>query len=55
MMVGFSAVTGFFAITFMMYWLRRASFAPFVDLPSWSSWVACCSIGSMSTQMPACS
>lgn len=30
MMVGFSAVTGFFAITFMMYWLRRASFAPFV-------------------------
>nr|WP_298683301.1 undecaprenyl-diphosphate phosphatase [uncultured Dongia sp.] len=30
MMVGFSAVTGFLAITFMMYWLRRASFAPFV-------------------------
>lgn len=30
MMVAFSAVTGFFAITFMMYWLRRASFAPFV-------------------------
>lgn len=30
MMVGFSAVTGFLAIAFMMYWLRRASFAPFV-------------------------
>lgn len=30
MMIGFSAVTGFLAITFMMYWLRRASFAPFV-------------------------
>lgn len=30
MMVAFSAVTGFFAIAFMMYWLRRASFAPFV-------------------------
>jgi undecaprenyl-diphosphatase len=30
MMVAFSAVTGFLAITFMMYWLRRASFAPFV-------------------------
>lgn len=30
MMAGFSAVAGFFAITFMMYWLRRASFAPFV-------------------------
>lgn len=30
MMVGFSAITGFLAITFMMYWLRRASFAPFV-------------------------
>ncbi|MBL8709477.1 MAG: undecaprenyl-diphosphate phosphatase [Rhodospirillaceae bacterium] len=30
MMTGFSAVAGFFAIVFMMYWLRRASFAPFV-------------------------
>ena len=30
MMAGLSAVTGFLAITFMMYWLRRASFAPFV-------------------------
>lgn len=30
MMAGFSAIAGFFAITFMMYWLRRASFAPFV-------------------------
>jgi len=30
MMAAFSAVTGFLAITFMMYWLRRASFAPFV-------------------------
>lgn len=30
MMAGFSAIAGFFAIVFMMYWLRRASFAPFV-------------------------
>lgn len=30
MMTGFSAIAGFFAIVFMMYWLRRASFAPFV-------------------------
>lgn len=30
MMTGFSAVAGFLAIVFMMYWLRRASFAPFV-------------------------
>jgi undecaprenyl-diphosphatase len=30
MMMGFSAVAGFFAIAFMMYWLRRANFALFV-------------------------
>lgn len=30
MMAGFAAIAGFFAIVFMMYWLRRASFAPFV-------------------------
>ncbi len=30
MMACFSAVTGFFAIAFMMYWLRRANFLPFV-------------------------
>lgn len=30
MMTGLAAITGFLAIAFMMYWLRRASFAPFV-------------------------
>jgi undecaprenyl-diphosphatase len=30
MMTAFSAVAGFLAIVFMMYWLKRASFAPFV-------------------------
>ncbi len=30
LMTGISAIAGFFAIAFMMYWMRRASFAPFV-------------------------
>src|SRR5262249_52822603 len=30
LMVICSAVTGFFAIAFMMYWLRRSGFGPFV-------------------------
>jgi undecaprenyl-diphosphatase len=30
LMAGFSAIAGFLAIAFMMYWLRRASFTPFV-------------------------
>jgi len=30
LMLGFSAIAGFLAIAFLMAWLRRASFAPFV-------------------------
>lgn len=30
MMAGFSSIAGFLAIAFMMYWLRRASFLPFI-------------------------
>lgn len=30
LMVALSAIAGFFAIAFLMYWVRRASFTPFV-------------------------